>query len=81
MIGTKVKGFRHLFRMMSTLHTADIFFKPCKNMVGGTALYCDDKKYSSHYCSNSPYIIIFNYQFANVRFNVSDFNTDVRKEI
>ena len=70
MIGTKVRGFRHLARLTEPSKTAGILFKHDNFALGsGIVLYVDGKKNKNPYMSHSEkYLMIFNDCFSNVKF-------------
>ena len=73
MIGTKVKGFRHLIKMAKTLSEVQIFFKHDFFHVGcGVALYVNAEEQKNQYMPpKGDYLIIFNDSSSNVRYNES----------
>lgn len=85
MIGTKIRGFRHLFRVMKTLQEATFFFKHSNLAVGGgIALYIDGSKYANPFMSSSgDYLILFNDCFDNCKHEKLDYfsKTDINDKI
>lgn len=71
MIGTKVRGFRHLARVAKASNEIGFFFKHDFFRVGyGVALYVNSEEHRNPYMmSKADYIMIFNNQCSNVRFN------------
>jgi hypothetical protein len=70
MIGTKIRGFHHLIRVMKTLQEATLFFKHSGVSVGsGTVLYMDGKKYKNPFFTSSScdYLMFFNGCFSNCK--------------
>jgi len=78
MIGTKVKGFRHLIRMAKTLSEVEFFFKHDIFHIGcGIALYVSaDKSKNPYMPKNGDYVMIFNESVSNVRYNSSYHSDD-----
>ena len=71
MIGTKIKGFRHLFNLAKASKKVNFFFKHDNiNVSYACALYVDGKECKNPYMSSaSDYIMIFNNYMSNVKFN------------
>ena len=69
MIGTKIRGFRHLIRVMKTLQEVTFFFKHSGLAVGGgIVLYVDGEKYRNPFMSASgDYLLLFNDSFDNCK--------------
>ena len=69
MIGTNIKGFRHLIRMAKTLKEVTFFFKHDHFALGcGIAVYMDWEKYKNPFMSISgDYVIIFNECYDNCK--------------
>lgn len=73
MIGTKIRGFRHLIKMAKTLNEVGLFFKHDYFNIGhGVALYVSSEDCKNPYMSsNSDYVMLFNDLTSNVKFNPS----------
>ena len=73
MIGTKIRGFRHLIKMAKSLNEVGLFFKHDYFHVGyGVALYVSSEDCKNPYMvSKSDYIMLFNDLVSNVRLNMS----------
>lgn len=71
MIGTKIRGFHHFFRVVKTLKQANFFFKHEPFSIDyGTALFVENGKVRNNYMSSSAdYFMLFNTQVSNVKFN------------
>jgi predicted MPP superfamily phosphohydrolase len=70
MIGTKIRGFRHLMRMAKTLSNVEIFFKHNIFCVGhGVAVYVDGEVKNPYSSYSGDYLMIFNDSQSNVTFN------------
>lgn len=69
MIGTKIKGFRHLIRVAKTLQEVTFFFKHDNLAVGsGVALYVDGNKIKNPFMSTSgDYLLLFNDCYNNCK--------------
>jgi hypothetical protein len=72
MIGTKIRGFRHLARLVETLGTGIILFKHDYFAIGsGIVLFVDGTKCRNPYMSHSEkYLMIFNNSYSNVKFRL-----------
>jgi hypothetical protein len=83
MIGTKIRGFRHLIRMAKTLSEVQFFFvHDTFNIDCGVALYVSASENKNPYMRNTgDYIMVFNNSCSNVRFNESCHNGNVLKRI
>ena len=72
MIGTKIRGFRHLINLAKASNEVGFFFKHDFFHIGyGVALYVSSEECKNPYMSsNSDYLMIFNTTYSNVRFNM-----------
>jgi hypothetical protein len=71
MIGTKIKGFRHLIRMARTLSEVQFFFKHDFFRIDcGIALYVKaDEQRNPYMSAGGDYLMIFNNSVSNVRYD------------
>ena len=71
MIGTRMRGFHHLFRVMKTLKKANLFFSDNSiSIYYGTALFVENSKVKNCFTSKScDYLMLFNRVVSNVKFN------------
>lgn len=71
MIGTRIRGFRHLFRMAKTLNEVGFFIKHNYFSVSFcVAMYIDkDERKSPYFSNNGDYVMLFNHLTSNVRFD------------
>lgn len=72
MIGTNIRGFRHLIRMAKASQEIKIIFSHDHNYINsGIALYVDGNKNKNPYTSsNNDYLLIFNDCTSNIKFNM-----------
>ena len=83
MIGTKIRGFRHLIRMAKTLSEVQFFFVHDNFQVDcGVALYVSSKEQKNPYIrNNGDYVMVFNNSCSNVRFSETYHTGDVLKRV
>ena len=73
MIGTRLKGFRHLLRLAKTSSEVGFFFKHDHFSINyGVALYVKAEEFACPYLTTSgDYVIMFNNCLSNVKYNDS----------
>lgn len=84
MIGTRIKGFRHLIRLAKTSSEVHFFYKHNGTFIGrGVALYVNaDEQRNPYMMSKGDYLMIFNDSSCNVRYDDSyHTNSEIGKKI
>lgn len=83
MIGTRIRGFRHLIRLAKTSSEVQVFFVHENSHVDcGVALFVSSKEQKNPYMSyGGDYIMTFNNSCSNVRFNDAYHTGDIAKKI
>lgn len=75
MIGTKIRGFRHLSKMAETLGDVKFFYKCNDGIAEGVAVFVPQTTLKNPYGhSDSDYCLIFTRHYSSVPFNVEHYS-------
>ena len=71
MIGTKIRGFRHLMKVAKTFQEVTFFFKHDAFAVGGgVAMFIDGSKHKNPFMSTTgDYLLLFNDTYDNIKYD------------